>query len=146
MFLTRIKPEKGLSRYTDMEDVFDNLFCDEFEGLTGNLELVPAVDMLEDKENIMVTAEIPGVEQKDVSVTIENDILAIQGEKKSLEEVKEKNYCKVERRYGSFTRNIVLPAPVQTEKVTAVFKNGVLTVTLPKSEESKPKTTKIEVK
>lgn len=146
MFLTRIKPEKGLRKCVDMEDVFDDLFSDDFEGLTGKLELVPAVDMVEDKENITITAEIPGVEQKDVSVTIENDILAIQGEKKSLEEVKEKNYCKVERRYGSFTRNIALPASVQAETVTAVFKNGVLTVTLPKSEEAKPKTTKIEVK
>ncbi len=97
----------------------------------------PLVDVYEKGGNVVVRAEIPGLEAKDVEVHIEEDGLTIQGERKFEEEVKEENFYRLERRYGSFHRFIPFPTEVKTDKAKATFKNGVLEVVVPKAEPKK---------
>jgi HSP20 family protein len=104
----------------------------------------PSVDVLETKDNLVVKAELPGLEAKDVDVSISGDVLTIKGEKQKEEEEKDEHHHYVERYYGSFQRSFKLPSTVQTDKIEASFDKGVLKVTLPKVEEAKKK--KIEVK
>ncbi|MEK7748776.1 MAG: Hsp20/alpha crystallin family protein, partial [Bacteroidota bacterium] len=92
----------------------------------------------------LVKVELPGVEKDDVKITLENNILTIRGEKKEAKDIKQENYHRVERSYGSFLRSFKLPTSVKSDKVDAIYKDGILSVTLPKAEEAKPK--QIEVK
>ena len=110
---------------------------------TGNF--VPPVDVYEDEQNLTLKLEIPGVEESDLNVSVENETLTVQGERKFEKEVKEQSYHRVERSYGTFTRTFSLPNSIDADKVSAAYKNGVLTLTMPKKEEAKPKTIKIEV-
>jgi HSP20 family protein len=103
-----------------------------FEG-KAIAEWSPKVNVSETEKEVLVTAELPGIEEKDVEVTLDNGVLAIKGEKKAEKEEKNKNYHRIERSYGSFVRSIALPHEVEEEKVEATFKNGVLTVKLPKT-------------
>jgi HSP20 family protein len=105
----------------------------------------PALDVSEDKENVYVSADLPGVEEKDVKLNLQDNILTLSGEKREEKETKEKNFHRIERSYGSFSRSITLPCQVAAEKATAKFKNGVLNVTLPKKEEAKAKEINIKV-
>lgn len=107
--------------------------------------VVPNIDMYDRKSEIVVKAELPGVEKEDIDLTITKDSLTIKGEAKKEEEIKEENYYACERSYGSFTRTIALPTEVDSEKAKATFKNGVLEIVLPKKEEAKPKEIKVEV-
>jgi HSP20 family protein len=104
---------------------------------------IPPVNVYEDEHNIVVTAELPGIEEKDLNITVENNILTITGERKMESEVKKENFQRVERRYGRFTRSFTLPPTVDPENVNAEFNNGVLKLTLMKREEAKPKQIKI---
>lgn len=106
----------------------------------------PAVDIYEDAESLVVKAEVPDVEQKDIEVKIENNTLIIKGERKHENEEKKENFHRIERFFGSFCRSFQLPTTVDHEKVTAVCDRGVLTVTLPKKEAVKPKQISVEVK
>jgi HSP20 family protein len=105
----------------------------------------PAVDIYEKDGNIVLKAELPGIEAKDVDVTVENNILTLRGERQFDQEVQRENYQRVERSYGAFTRSFTLPTVVETEKIKAEFKDGVLRMTLPKKEEAKPKQISINV-
>ncbi|MFZ2089935.1 MAG: Hsp20/alpha crystallin family protein [Desulfobaccales bacterium] len=105
---------------------------------------LPAVDVAETGDKVTVKAEIPGMEAKDIEISMVGDTLTIKGEKKAEREEKDENYHMVERSYGSFSRAMKLPAAVAADKVEATYKNGVLTVVLPKKEEVKPKA--IEIK
>jgi len=105
----------------------------------------PTVDLFEDKNDIVVKAELPGMDKDDIEVNLTNSTLTIKGEKKKEEEVKEANYYRCERAYGSFTRTLELPKDVHADKVKASFKNGVLEVRLPKTEEAKTKEIKVKV-
>jgi HSP20 family protein len=105
----------------------------------------PAVDLFEDKNEIVIKAELPGMEKENVEVKLTDHMLTIKGEKKKAEEVKEENYYRSERSYGSFIRTLELPADVHADKVKASFKNGVLEVRLPKTEEAKTKEVKVKV-
>jgi HSP20 family protein len=105
----------------------------------------PAVDLYENKDEIVVKAELPGMTKDDIEVNITDHLLVLKGEKKKEEEVKEKDYYRSERVYGSFARSIPLPTETEPEKVSATFKNGVLEVHLPKTEEAKKKEIKINV-
>lgn len=105
----------------------------------------PVVDLVEKPDRYEVTAELPGMDEKNIEVKLSNEMLVIKGEKKEEKEEKEANYYMSERRYGSFQRAFRLPEGVNVDKIEARFKNGVLTVALPKSEEAK-KETKIDVK
>jgi HSP20 family protein len=105
-----------------------------------------AVDMYETDDAVVVKSSISAVKPEDVDVSITGDTLTIKGETKAEEEVKEENYIRRERRYGSFCRSLTLPLPVVADKAEAEFENGVLTLTLPKAEEVKPKAIKVKAK
>ena len=105
----------------------------------------PAVDLFEEKDDIVVKAELPGMDKDNIEVNLTENRLTIKGEKKKAEEVKEENYYRSERSYGSFVRNIELPKAVHADKVTASVKNGILEVRIPKTEEAKAKEIKVKV-
>lgn len=106
----------------------------------------PALDMHESAEAITVEVEVPGLDAKDIDISLEDDILHIKGERKFSDEVKEEDYHRIERAYGYFERNIPLPRKVDEEKVTASVAGGVLSIQLPKAAEARPKQITIEVK
>ena len=106
--------------------------------------LSPALDMYETLDTIVVKASLPGVKPDDVEISVTGSTLTIRGEIKSEEEVKEEDYYHQERRYGSFCRSIGLPSALKADKAQAMFEDGVLTLTIPKAEEIKPKTIKVE--
>ncbi|HEX7233103.1 MAG TPA: Hsp20/alpha crystallin family protein [Candidatus Binatia bacterium] len=105
----------------------------------------PAVDLYEEKDDIVVKAELPGIDKNNIEVSLSDHHLTIKGEKKKEEEVKEETYIRSERSYGAFVRTLELPAEVHGEKVKASFKNGILEVRLPKTEEAKAKEIKVKV-
>jgi len=108
--------------------------------------MMPAVDVHEDEKGLIVTAELPGVSEKDIEVNLAGDMLTIKGEKKTESEEKKGNSTYTERRYGSFARSLRLPFEVKDEQVDAKFKDGVLTVRLPKPAEMQSQVRRIEVK
>lgn len=130
-----------------MNQMFDNFFGDSslapFETFGA---FQPRIDVSETDTQIIVAAELPGLDEKNVEVTLTPDALTITGEKKEEKEDKDKNYYRVERSYGSFRRMIPLPGQVNADEVEAVFKNGVLTITLPKPAEARSQNKKISVK
>ncbi len=105
----------------------------------------PALDVYEDKDDVVVKAELPGMEKNDIQVNLADHTLTIKGEKKKEQEIKQENYYRAERAYGSFLRSLELPRDVQADKVKASFKNGVLEIRLPKTEESKTREIKVKV-
>ena len=105
-----------------------------------------AIDMYETKDDVVVKAALPGIKPEQVEVTITGDTLTIRGESKEENEVKEENYVRKERRFGSFSRCVTLPSGLKADKADATFENGVLTLKIPKTEESKPKTIKVKTK
>lgn len=105
----------------------------------------PLVDIYETDENIVLKAELPGVDKSEVSVEVKDNTLILKGERKREKELKEENYHRIERSFGTFMRSFSLPVTVKQDHVKARFKDGVLEVTLPKSEEAKPKQVKVEV-
>lgn len=105
----------------------------------------PMVDVFEDKDDIVVKAELPGIEKENIQVNLTDHMLTIRGEKKKEEEVKKENYYRAERSYGAFSRTLELPVDVRADKVKASFKNGILEVRMPRSEEAKAKEIKVKV-
>jgi len=108
-------------------------------------EWQPAIDVAETESELVVTVEIPGMDSKDIDVSLSEETLFIKGEKKQEAEEKEANYRLIERNYGTFARSIRLPAKVQSDKISASYNNGVLTVVLPKSEEAQKREIKVKV-
>jgi len=106
---------------------------------------MPAVDVYEDKDHVVIKAEIPGLAKEDISVLLADSTLTIKGEKKREEEVKEDDYYRCERSFGSFTRAVGLPCEVKADQVKASFKNGVLEVRMPKTEEAKKKAVTVKI-
>jgi|SRR6516164_5153645 len=121
----------------EMERVFDRFFEPRWDEFEAGGAWAPKLDVSETKDAYMVKAEIPGVDQKDLSVSLQNQILTIKGEKHKEKEEKDEKYHRVERSWGEFTRAIALPGAADTEKVNATFKDGVLTITLPKTPAAK---------
>jgi HSP20 family protein len=111
----------------------------------GELEWAPRLDITETEKQVEVKAELPGLERKDIEITLDRDLLVIKGEKKVEKEEKDRYYHRVERRYGNFCRSVRLPARVKDEKIDATFKDGILTITLPKVESEVKKVTRIDV-
>jgi HSP20 family protein len=137
----------------EMDRLFDDFFgrgfgLSQFEGgSVGRFGAFnPQVDVTENDKEVKVIAELPGLTEQDVEVSLSNDVLTISGEKKHEKEDKGENYYRMERSYGSFQRAIPLPVEVQSDKVEATFKNGVLTVTLPKSPQATQNRKKITIK
>jgi len=125
----------------EMNRLFDTFFTRTSAPPTLERAWAPFVDIYETKDEIVVTADLPGVKEQE----IEASMVAIKGERRHQQEHKEENFHRIERAYGTFERQITVPIPVQTDKVRALFKEGVLEVHLPRAEEVKPKQVKIEV-
>jgi HSP20 family protein len=129
---------------------FDRFFREAFSPAMGGGEVstrtwAPPVDIYENGDNLVLKAELPGVNPDDVEIRVEDNTLYLKGDRKFEKEVKEQNYHRVERSYGTFTRTFSLPNSIDADKVAANYKDGVLTLTMPKKEEAKPKTIKINV-
>jgi HSP20 family protein len=147
MDLTPWKPFRELSTFRkEMDNLFKRFFgeAQPFGPLAEGW--APSVDVSESEDKLLVKVELPGLEAKDVEVNLSGDLLTIKGEKKTEQERKEEKYHYSERYYGSFERSFRLPVPVQTDKIEADFEKGVLTISLPKVEEAKTKSIKIDVK
>jgi len=153
MTLVKFRPANELANFDKrlqkfFED-FDAPFCGDWGwknmGFNSNV-FTPRVDVTEDNENLYVTAEIPGVEKNDVKVSVVGDVLTISGEKKTEQRDEKKNYYRIERTQGSFSRSFTLPSEIMVDKISADFKDGVLNITLPKTEEAKVVEKQIEIK
>ncbi len=126
----------------------NRLFKEAFSPITEKSEMKsdswnPSVDIYENDDELILTAEIPGLDDKDIEIQIEDNTLAIKGERQFAKETKEENYRRIERSYGSFCRSFSLPGHIDQEKIKANHGNGVLKITMPKKREMKPKTVKI---
>jgi HSP20 family protein len=152
MNLTRWqKPEltawPNFGRLASLRDEIDRLFESPLAELGRASQWLsgwtPALDVYEDKENFIVKAELPGMKKEDIEVSLHDGALSISGERKSEENHEDSEVYRAERFFGRFQRAVVLPAPVAADKIRAQYKDGILTVTLPKTEEAKPK--KIDV-
>ena len=145
--LTRWDPFR---EFATLQDRMNRLVRDSFgpegreEALTTTT-FAPAVDVYEDEHNITLKIEVPGIDEKDIDVQIENNTLTVHGERKFEKEEKEENYRRVERQYGSFTRSFTLPNTVDPENVQANYDKGVLKIKLAKKAEAKPKQIKVNV-
>jgi HSP20 family protein len=104
---------------------------------------VPPVDIYEDDQNLVLKMEAPGVDEDDIQITLENNTLTVRGERKFAQDLKEENFHRIERRYGSFTRSFSLPDTMDSENVSAHYENGILSIQLPKRAEAKPKQIKV---
>ncbi len=140
--------ERAFAPLADMEDMFDRLRRDFYSPdlLRGVEGFAPRIEVKETDKNILVSAEIPGMKEKDINVTLRENNLIIEGEKRSERKKEDKGYYSSEFSYGSFYRSIPLQADVDADKVDATYKNGVLEVTLNKLEESKQTAKRIEIK
>jgi HSP20 family protein len=146
MAIVRVDPIREFAAMQDrINRLFGNVYLrDEDTAFRGSW--VPAVDIFETPtHDLVVRAELPGMGREDIEVAVENSTLVLRGEKKFDPEVKEEAYRRVERTYGTFHRSFSLPNTVDTGKVSADFKHGVLTVKLPFREEAKPRTINVEV-
>jgi len=145
--LTRWDPFR---EYVTLQDRMNRLFRDprgpegQDEALTTSA-FAPPVDVYEDEHNVTLKIEVPGIDEKDIDVRIENNTLTVHGERKFEKEEKEENYRRVERQYGSFTRTFTLPNTVEQESVQADYDKGVLKIKLAKKAEAKPKQIKVNV-
>ena len=143
--LTRFEPFRGAST---LQDQINHLFGDVFERAADESNLTawaPAVDIFETEHELVVKADLPDVDPKDLDIRVENNILTIRGERKFEKKVNEDQYLRVERAYGAFTRSFSLASTVNSEAIKADYQNGVLTLTIPKREEAKPKQIKVNV-
>lgn len=153
--LTKIEPSRAISPFETMERWFEEAFRRPFSLLgpswlprlraTEVEEAIPSVDIFEEADNVVVKAELPGIKKEDIDVSMTDNVISISGEKKREEKVERKNYYREERSYGSFTRSFRLPAEVQTDKAKAGFKEGVLEIRIPKTEEAKKREKKVSI-
>jgi HSP20 family protein len=144
--LAPLRPFRELSTLRDEMDRLWEHFFGELPTLEPvRREWAPSLDVSETKNNIVVKAEVPGLEPKDIDISLTGGVLTIKGEKKQEKEEKDENYHRIERSYGTFTRSVRVPQEVQSDKIEATYKDGVLKITLPKSEEAKKKEIKIKV-
>ena len=144
--LTRFEPFR---EFSTLQDRLNRLYRDSFGGreeALSNTGFAPPVDVYEDEHNITLKIEVPGIDEKDIDVRLENHTLTVHGERKFEKEEKEENYRRVERQYGSFTRSFTLPNTVDAEKVSANYDKGILKIKLAKKAEAKPKQIKVNVK
>jgi HSP20 family protein len=144
--LTRWDPFRELTTLQNrMSRLFEEQYGSGREDSLTTGAFVPAVDIYEDEHTIQLKLEVPGIEEKDLDVKVENNVLTVSGERKFEKEEKEENFRRVERRYGSFSRSFTLPNSVNAEDVKADYSNGVLKITLGKRAEAKPKQIKVNV-
>jgi HSP20 family protein len=149
MAVVRWEPFRDL---LTLQERMNRMFNESYRGRGGSEDdwslggsWAPAVDIYEHEGNIVLTAELPGVDPKDVDIRVENNVLTLRGERKWNTDVQRESYHRVERAYGSFTRSFTLPNVVDTTNIKADFKDGMLRLVLPKREEAKPKQISINV-
>jgi len=144
MAITRWDPFREVAT---LQNRVNALFRDmnEAEGPLTTASFIPAVDVYEDNEKVVLKLEVPGIEEKDMDVRVENHTLTVKGERKFEKEEKEENFHRIERRYGSFYRAFTLPNTVDTENVAASYNAGVLKLELKKKPEAQPKQIKVNV-
>ena len=150
MAIVRWEPFRDLLA---IQDRMNRIFDDSFRGMNRPADddwalggtWAPLVDIYEREGNIELKAELPGIDPKDVDVRVENNVLTLRGERKVDREVNRESYHRVERTYGSFSRSFTLPSVVDTEKIKAEYRDGVLHLTLPKKEEAKPRQISIKI-
>jgi len=143
--LTQFQPFRGVST---LQDQINRLFDGAFDRSSDEANLTPwapTVDIFETEHNLVVKADLPDVKAEELDIRVENNILTIRGERKFEKKVNESNYLRVERSYGSFSRSFSLSTAVNTESIQADYKDGVLTLSIPKREEAKPKQIKVRV-
>lgn len=148
--VTRWEPFRDLAT---LQDFIDRVFPDSLSRFRGSFgepvegsAWLPVVDIIENDDAILLKADLPGIDPKDVDIQVENATLTLRGERRQEKDVKEEDYRRIERSYGSFVRSFTLPNTVDTEKIQADYRNGVLELTLPKCAEAKPKQIKVAVK
>jgi HSP20 family protein len=162
MSLIKRNPTLGMTRWNreypafrgiqslqnDMNRIFDEFFRGDILANDSFLmrDWSPAVDIVENNDSYLLKAELPGMNKDDVKITLENNLLTIRGEKKNEYEKKEGNYHQVERSYGSFERTFTIPGSVKANDIDAQYKDGILSLMLPKMEEAKPKMIDVKVK
>ncbi|MFZ0898735.1 MAG: Hsp20/alpha crystallin family protein [Candidatus Sulfotelmatobacter sp.] len=148
--LTRWEPFREFSTMQDRMNRMNRLFRESYspevpdDSLTTTT-FAPPVDIYEDEHNITLKLEVPGIDEKDINVSVENSTLTVHGERKIEKEEKEENFRRVERQYGSFTRSFTLPSSVDSGQVSAHYDKGVLKIKLAKKAEAKPKQIKVNV-
>ena len=150
MAIVRFEPFRDLVTF---QDRLNRIFEDAFRGSRGASEeewalggsWAPSVDIYEQEGNLVLKAELPGIDPKDVDVHVENNVLTLRGERKLDSEVKRESYHRVERAYGSFTRSFTVPSVVHQETIKADYRDGVLRVTLPKKDEARPRQINVSV-
>ena len=143
--IARLEPFRGFS---PLHDQVNRIFNQTVQGHTDESALTawaPSVDIFETPNELVVKADLPDVDEKDIDIRVENNLLTVRGERKFDKSVAEDNYLRIERTYGTFSRSFSLPNTVNPEAIRAEYKNGVLTVSLPKREESKPRQVKVNV-
>ncbi len=138
-----LMPWMGLPVRHEMEKLFDR-FADSRDEFPATGEWAPSMDVSETKDAVIVKAEVPGIDPKDIHISLQEQLLTIKGEKQEEREEKEQHFYRMERTYGAFTRSVRLPVTVDGSKVTATFKNGLLTITLPKTTAAKGTTIPIK--
>jgi HSP20 family protein len=146
--VSSINCRNRFQRGSSLQEQVNRIFDASFPGRTDRSTYrawAPAVDIFETENELVLKADLPDVNEKDLDIQVENNLLTIRGERKFEQNVKEENYLRIERTYGSFSRSFSLPSTVNNEAIKADYKNGVLTVELPKRAESKPKQVKINV-
>ena len=144
--LTRWDPFREFNTLQDrMNRLFHDSFSEGREEALATSTFAPPVDVYEDEHNVTLKIEVPGIDEKDIDVRIENNQLTVHGERKFEKEEKEENYRRVERQYGSFTRSFTLPNTIDPENVQANYEKGVLKIKLAKKAEAKPKQIKVNV-
>jgi len=143
--LERFEPYRGA---TTLQEQINRLFNESFGRTAQEASITtwaPPVDIYETEQELVVKADLPDIDPKDLDIRVENNILTIRGERKFEKKTEENNYLRVERAYGAFSRSFSLASTVNTEAIKAEYKNGVLTLTIPKREEAKPKQIKVNV-
>ena len=144
--LTRWDPYREFSSVQDrLNRLFNASFNEARDESLATASFAPAVDVYEDEHSVTLKIEVPGIDEKDIDVRIENNTLTVHGERKFDKDEKEDNYRRIERQYGSFTRTFTLPNTVDTDSVSANYEKGVLKVKLAKKTEAKPKQIKVNV-
>jgi HSP20 family protein len=142
----RWEPFRGVNEIQgEMNRLLDSFFGRPATLVAGERMWAPLADMYETKDDLLVTFELPGVREKEVSVSITGDVLTVKGERRFERDAKDEGFHRLERVYGKFERSMPLPIPVQADKVKATYRDGVLEIRLPKVEEVRPKEIKIEV-
>jgi len=147
MALIKYNPNRWLNRTTcDFDDIVDSFFKAPVFRNGIDRDFMPRVDIVEDKEKLNLLVELPGMEKDEIKVLVEDGILTISGERKMENEEKDKNYIRTERFYGSFSRSFTLPDNLDSEKISADYKNGILNISLARAEKAKPKEIKVDIK